>query len=632
MKLLYVYIKESKNGLIINKGFNFSKEFNIEYNGDELRINDRERYVDYPHSIYNISALVGENGSGKSTIIQSIRDCGADDKNVYFVFMKDEIFYCNVDMTIIYHETPFKTQEITEKVLMIYTATNMASSETFDNKLNSKTTFGSKLPFKYVYDCSNLGIENYLRDNNASYSHNINDLLYFVVLRFLANNSSYISDFLGANMLHYVRLDRTKEHRATNLLFTENASADKTINLLCETLNDAYKSFTQNLHMSDMQLQVKYSIVLFYLDSMLDNINNDILKNRISSFHYQQINSNPVPEFNESDSLYVIINKLCKYLFPSRLGVNSININKDYLDNIENLINCLSVDNSSPGQNIIIEFDDTAQDLLHQLLVGGYINLFTIKPIDIVGNEMFMSAGEISLLSLFAKIEYIIEPFHVKNGLTLANKKQYQNSKTMILLLDEPDTYLHPNWSRELIHYLIEYLNKKFKQYDIQVILSTNNPFMLSDIYAANVFKLEKRKIDNNITVSQPSKETFGSNVHELLNDTFFMNRTTGEYSYEQIIFIIKQISPLPDGIYQTNEDIVKSINERFGMRLTSEDTYNYLKNMINSLGEIILREKMLSMLDDCFNSGISELERLELKMKNIENEIHKLKSKGNFI
>ena len=72
MELVYLWVEEYKN--IKNQGFNFSPRFTCKYDKDknELTIEEKKDYVSiFPENI-NVTAIVGENGSGKSSICEEI--------------------------------------------------------------------------------------------------------------------------------------------------------------------------------------------------------------------------------------------------------------------------------------------------------------------------------------------------------------------------------------------------------------------------------------------------------------------------------------------------------------------------------------------------------------------------------
>jgi len=70
MELVYLWVEEYKN--IKKQGFNFSPRFKCEFDGENLTIEEDENYISiFPKNI-NITAIVGENGSGKSTILEAL--------------------------------------------------------------------------------------------------------------------------------------------------------------------------------------------------------------------------------------------------------------------------------------------------------------------------------------------------------------------------------------------------------------------------------------------------------------------------------------------------------------------------------------------------------------------------------
>jgi len=69
MELVYLWVEEYKN--IYKQGFNFSPRFTCEYDeeSNELKIEKKEHVSIFPENI-NVTAIVGENGSGKSSLIE----------------------------------------------------------------------------------------------------------------------------------------------------------------------------------------------------------------------------------------------------------------------------------------------------------------------------------------------------------------------------------------------------------------------------------------------------------------------------------------------------------------------------------------------------------------------------------
>ena len=75
MTIEYIFIKNYR--AIKNQGFNFSSKFSIDYSSKNtfLSIGEKPFHIEnfYGNSIKNVTGLVGQNGVGKSTILNYIK-------------------------------------------------------------------------------------------------------------------------------------------------------------------------------------------------------------------------------------------------------------------------------------------------------------------------------------------------------------------------------------------------------------------------------------------------------------------------------------------------------------------------------------------------------------------------------
>ena len=96
MELVYLWVEEYKN--IKKQGFNFSPRFKCEYDEDtkELTIEEKKDYVSiFPDNI-NVTAIVGENGSGKSSLAELLNRNLMDIMfNILFFNKKKKFYYKN---------------------------------------------------------------------------------------------------------------------------------------------------------------------------------------------------------------------------------------------------------------------------------------------------------------------------------------------------------------------------------------------------------------------------------------------------------------------------------------------------------------------------------------------------------
>jgi len=125
MELVYLWVEKYKN--IENQGFNFSPRFECEFfpeydenkklkDNCKLEIKPKEYTSIFPDNI-NVTAIVGENGSGKSSVIEAIISRGLGKKilvlningkfyyqsnvtfnsNIFIEELRKFISYCNLE-------------------------------------------------------------------------------------------------------------------------------------------------------------------------------------------------------------------------------------------------------------------------------------------------------------------------------------------------------------------------------------------------------------------------------------------------------------------------------------------------------------------------------------------------------
>lgn len=97
-----------------------------------------------------------------------------------------------------------------------------------------------------------------------------------------------------------------------------------------------------------------------------------------------------------------------------------------------------------------------------------------------------------------------------------------------IVLIDEPETHLHPRWIREYIYSLY----KMFGEYNAHIILASHSPMIVSDVpkecivglYKKEDFKVEQYNIEDN---------TFGAGQNDILEDVFHLTNYKGKFASE---------------------------------------------------------------------------------------------------
>lgn len=164
-----------------------------------------------------------------------------------------------------------------------------------------------------------------------------------------------------------------------------------------------------------------------------------------------------------------------------------------------------------------------------------------------VGNKFrisfeLLSEGEERFLDIITKINDSIAE---NNGAEL-----------LVLLLDEPDQSLHPEWARRFIDTITQVIESIDFDGNIQLVLSTHSPYLLSDILPTDVFLLERDKESRKLSIHKLDNDKkiscLGANIYDLMQNEFFMNNTVGEFATKKINSFIKRISK----INSNSEDI----------------------------------------------------------------------------
>ena len=210
--------------------------------------------------------------------------------------------------------------------------------------------------------------------------------------------------------------------------------------------------------------------------------------------------------------------------------------------------------------------------------------------------ELDKSDGELSHLRHLSYLYYLsnIELFSPK----------YKLGNNIILLLDEIENHLHPEWQRLLINDFSSTINSLFKGRNVQLILTTHSPLVLSDIPSQNILYLSLDKDGNRRIEKREDVKTFGSNIYNLFNDSFYFNGSVliGEYAKRYI-----------DSLYR---EILAS----------SKEDYEQLKNKIMIIGEPILRNKLLNMIGEKSPNTIQRMPEKSL-VNELERKIDELQS-----
>lgn len=202
-----------------------------------------------------------------------------------------------------------------------------------------------------------------------------------------------------------------------------------------------------------------------------------------------------------------------------------------------------------------------------------------------------------SLSSGQKQLIYTISTFiyHSINILSVEgdDRLSYRN---LCYILDEVEICFHPEYQRKFLKRFIDTLVRTDlnKKAHIHIIIATHSPFILSDVPCGNVLKLE----DGNV---RDKKQTFGANIHDLLNNGFFLDYSIGEIAKERI------------------QDLFKLARE--GEKCSDERSWEFWRYVCDSIGDEYLRKQA----QEALYSIIDPRHELRLRLEAIEREREEL-------
>jgi len=602
MELVYFYIADYKN--IKDQEINLGSKYIYNYMDDvgvlTRKVNPRyipNFYKIYNEGLENISALIGENGTGKTNILHFLREAlgnliypkhsnGNYNPNKYIL-----IFYDNhKDKTIIVNFTDINFIDFPYEILNIsldseivfyspiYDLSNYPLShiDSVDLDVSSNHLIGfDSINQNLIINNNPIEFHKYKESerqiNFVLYAQEIDEITSNIALPKTAKITIFQSRLPDENMIRnipYAFREYLKEGTEifykelrilTDKLYDKNLSRIKKENSLNER-NRIKLVFNFNLWLN---LFYNLEISNHFLN---ENINGEDKIERTLGFlpyflsflkNQSLIPFNPINRVIEGMEL-IINNFLIDYDDSHMLEKTSIEVNLDCLRNFIPVYSYYLFET-----NKLAGFSKT----------GFFINF------DWNG----LSSGEKSYLNLFSRLMYSMKLLYEKTS--LEPDLNLRNPYFIYVLIDEGELGFHPQWQKEFIFNLINNLPKilKFKltsQPKIQLIFATHSPFSLSDLLSYNISYLS-RIHGKSIVLSDVDKPkfSFAANINDLYNDSYYLkDGFMGSFAKVKINKILNEIND--------------------SQTINSED-FNRLSNLIENIDEPIIRTKLNELLNE---------------------------------
>lgn len=633
MELVYLWIDKYKN--INEEGFNFSPEFHCELKNKNILTIEKnlDCIPDFFAENLNVTALIGKNGSGKSSIFEVLSllywqgSIGKNDRS-FLLYKKQNQFFLFCDN---YKNLEDNQASLTEFISfenftsVLSPTTFMPRGDfnviTFTNPISDITNneqFKHLKTYADFYNGVQPKAETVLSNQeNSNFNNKFLSLLnekidYFKFMdeKFIFNSYQF-KIFLGelkyelnGTVFEFDKKDITESGK---IHFTLEDKLDGRENILFKLIGLMVIRFTNSI------IQNTPEDVFLFLNPIYDGW---------ESFSSGEIDHQVAELFKKKMYSFDFLNniiEICEVAL-TKINQNVTRLKKIFTtESVEQIINTFNLvtytienrwtikEDTNPSNAIltsnIFSIKNDGLTLFNNNELMTYLYKENILKCDFFYNEdtshnfLSLSSGEQLYLKFFTNYAYTL--------------KNIQNDTDYILMMDEIELSLHPSWQQKIVKHLM-YIHSLYKIGNHHLLITSHSPFILSDIPKRYVLFLT----DGRQTDAFNKEETFGANIHTLLQDGFFMeDGLIGSFANKKITEIITFYKRLED----ENEDKQKLIFEY-------EKKEKYFDYIMNCIGEEYLKNNVKNHLYEIEKILFGKDKAKENRIKELQTELQKLK------
>ncbi len=648
MELVYLWVEDYKN--IKKQGFNFSPRFECTFHdkydekgklkdGCNLDIQPKEYIENFFGDNINVTAIVGKNGSGKSSVLKILKKyinnihhrkespINAHGSN-YIEWTKENEYYIDEKILIVfyskkdekfYYQSSFELEnnDLLEEALHLSNISYplFDYSLTYDKEISKKDEV---FPTKYHVENNKKAIV-----FDIEHSRNIENIIknYFYL-----KNEFYdkFKDFFVPKKI-LLGIDLTIAFESD--IWVKNGKG---------------LSFTEISELSDEKSN-EY-IEKYFRKNPIGNITTEALSDKVSNIKFSKLLKEYLKKYPEQKNKKVEQKE--NYIYTVfEIDIDDLEYDKDedYKD-----IESIAYSEFECKRNIDNEkFDDSTEFLKKSSLGNILKENFSIDLKDEINNKLYndLSFGEQQLINILNQIyalgikHYIYKiydtdvhlyPDETEDTQIWDSEYVKQNIKNFIIFFDEIDIGFHPDWQKRTIQYIIDFLSL-IPDKNFHLIFTTHSPFLLSDIPKQNITFLDKYDNEkfknkypnlNNGNCINVTKEIdikpFGANIHNLLAHGFFMeDGLMGEFALQKIQSIVTFYNDVKNGEKNKKEyDKVKK-------------EYDKVKNEFHFIRDNIGEEYIKGVITNHIESIEERLKDESFKKRRIKQLNEKLKELG---
>lgn len=673
MELIYIYIENYRT--FQDQEIRFSNKFNVKYDSKktQLTITKNEKYFDlYPNNIVGISAILGKNACGKTSLLSLIGEKIDNRHQSHEIFEREyedpherlNVFKPKISSGKLpnhssnYFLVYYYGKNKEDQDLFLFETDNIEKfkpifehTACFANKEKDVSYFSCKgwAPFVFrVEDGKNIALQDIQKYAYYDPSEKIGSSV--SILFFHNSNYSYASFSdsqeeskmsikrrkvnLQSRYLHSQVEFLIRQMNRKNVALFKNSSytikitfsksypsqPDNDTQLDFDTVIFPYNKFdltkmteTEKIVLAFLNQYAWYSFThLVFYDGNLTEKQGSCIEELMkigNEGNYETIKEMYLKK----------IERIFKFFNNEDITIEGFSKAVDALENFFEKSKACHIRYEYLQNELVLRICSQSRLEEIQSLFKDFLDEPKHKAFATVGSLMHgfidviidnLSDGERENLEMFASIDEQI-------SMILPDKTKY------ILLFDEIERSMHPEMCRQLISELIDFLGS-YPDKQFQIIIASHSPFIASDLRKENIVLLSR---NGNTEVKEYTENTFAQNIHVILKSQFFLDCTFGAYSVKVIDMIAKCIKELEsDQVIQTINTFLSSKHKDHEKTSVSsrKEAYRFLEETIDCIGEPIIRNHLRAELQKKWESCNS----LEEKIAFYEKKLAELKKK----
>jgi predicted ATPase len=541
MELQYIWINDYRT--ISQQGFNFGGKyiFDFDFESGQLSCESNPQFITdfFGSKISNVTAIIGANGSGKSTFLDFIKlniahDIGNTNLNYLCILTVP-----NEDTIYIYN-----TLNITIKL-------PDGMSSRFKNTKKGRIEgqlISLRYPTAFIYYSP-------IVDLNFDYETTPIDLSTTSILR----NTKPIN-----NSRHKLFDDITFIEIKKQLQFISNYSGSLPFDMPEELVMNPYL-FDSDAIISKIESNDQIASNLKYWKNIFKREHEAISDRSTIAYTRSVYESLFWAIINFSQIKHEIYGETIRIPFLDASPLFKPVTNNPTKEIVEHFFSSFPTESKLPTLQALIRFSSLLDKLLEQDAMNFFFARFNL---DIGNPEKFnlindflnsyyeisssgdfltfdwgLSSGEQSYLSMYARFFESRDKIKEYGKLmsqhrTLShNMMAYDETPEVVILIDEGETSFHPQWQKEFLYNLCNSLPELLNVNKLQLVLASNSPFLISDLPKSNIIFVEK--VGRKTKVVDRKISSFSANIHDLLAFDFFLDVPVGKFAKEKIEAII---------------------------------------------------------------------------------------------